>query len=218
MDTRFDALARATGGRARFTTLHTFVCEENGCDRPQLRRRRAPIRAHAQGSRYVVRRNENRFVVSSRFHRRINVAARRGVRWSGNGMDFGCARARARPSRAPRCVRVGSDLTNYESLKPMWFPSKTVPSRARVSRSVPFRVMRRVRRRATTDASVSMRARIGANDFVPSHAVGRRVGRRARPGGRTNANDRSIDGTDGRDTLARYGFDRDLSVSSFDEL
>ena len=129
-------------------------------------------------------------------------------------MDFGCERAR---DRAPRCVRVGSDLTNYESSKPMlWFPSKTVPSRACVSRSVPFRVDA-TRTTSRDDASVSMRARIGANDFVPSHAVGRRVGRRARPGGRTNANDRSIDGTDGRDTLARYGFDRDLSVSSFDE-
>ena len=216
MDTRFDALARATGGRrSRFTTLHTFVCEENGCDRPQLRRRRAPIRAHAQGSRYVVVVTK---IVSS-FRRGFIDAStsRRGAAFDGVEMEW-ISDARERATEpAPRCVRVGSDLTNYESSKPMlWFPSKTVPSRARVSRSVPFRVDA-TRTTSRDDASVSMRARIGANDFVPSHAVGRRVGRRARPGGRTNANDRSIDGTDGRDTLARYGFDRDLSVSSFDE-
>lgn len=130
------SLQRTRAGDRRTSALHNsaHVCEENGCDRPQLRRRRAPIRAHAQGSRYVVVTK----IVSSYRRGFIDAStSRRGVRWSGNGMDFGCERAR---DRAPRCVRVGSDLTNYESLNPMWFPSKTVPSRACVSRSVPFRV------------------------------------------------------------------------------
>ena len=50
------SLQRTRAGDRRTSALHNsaHVCEENGCDRPQLRRRRAPIRAHAQGSRYVV--------------------------------------------------------------------------------------------------------------------------------------------------------------------
>lgn len=159
---------------------------------------------------------KNRFVVSSRFHRRITVASRRVAPFGGwSGMEW-ISDAERPPGP------VGSHLTNHESSNPYGFSlSKPFP---RVRIADPFPMMRCDAMRSTStardDAAVSMRARVGANDFEASRSAVASVTRSTRVE-RTNdrSADRSIDRReDGRDTLARYGFDRDLSVSAFDEL
>lgn len=76
-------------------------------------------------------------------------------------------------SARPPGVLVGSHLTNHESSNLVRFPPKTVPSRLRIAiRSLSCDAMRTTSR---DDATVSMRARIGAMDFVPSRNVGLRV-------------------------------------------
>ena len=120
-----------SGERARFTTLHTLAREENGCDRPQLRRRRAPIRARAQGSRCA----EEKFVSSSRRFVVLSRSSRSSRRAGTERIS-----RRARPRRGTR--GTSPFLTSHNSSNPR--VPETVP-RGRVSRSV--RCVRCVRRR-----------------------------------------------------------------------
>lgn len=187
MDARFNALARATGGRPRFITLHTFVKKMVAIALSSVAvARQSALTRKVQGTSSS-RKSFRRFVAVSSTHQR-RVAA-----FDGMEMEW-ISDASARPS-PPVCASgvrfdelriVKSDVVSVQNGS---------QSRVRIAIRFPFRVMRRVRRRATTRRCRCARGSVRMISYhrMPSvDASVDAVDARVRAGGRTRTIDRSM--------------------------
>lgn len=189
MVARFNALARATGGRPRFITLRT-------CCRTMVAialssvavARQSALARKVQGTSSR-RKSFRRFVAVSSTHK-SRVASFDGMEW--NGLDSG------RDLATPRCSSSGVAFDESGIVKSVRFPSKTVPSRLRIAiRSLSCDAMRCVRRRATTRRYRCARGSVRWISYHRMPSVDASVTRSTRASGRAYERKRSIDGTDG---------------------